>query len=55
MTSETLEVRPFCSAAEYEAMIDYFLLAEDAFLCGMGGEKQASSEGRVAARGSCRS
>lgn len=39
MTSETLEVRPFCSAAEYEAMIDYFLLAEDALLCGMGVER----------------
>jgi len=36
MTSEKLEVRPFCSAAEYEAMVDYFLLAGDAFLRGMG-------------------
>lgn len=39
MTSEKLEVRPFGSAAEYEAMVDYFLLAGDAFLRGMGVDK----------------
>jgi RimJ/RimL family protein N-acetyltransferase len=39
VTTEAIAVRPFCSAAEYEAMIDYFLLAEDAFLCGMGVER----------------
>ena len=39
MTTETCEVRPFRSTAEYEAMIDYFLLAEDGFLCGMGVER----------------
>ena len=30
------EVRPFASPEEYAAMIDYFLLAEDSFLRGMG-------------------
>jgi len=32
----TLEVRPFTSAAEYEGMVDYFLNADDEFLRGMG-------------------
>lgn len=36
MTIEKYEVRPFSSAAQYEAMIDYFLLADDDYLRGMG-------------------
>lgn len=35
-TTGALQVRPFTSAVEYEAMIDYFLNADDAFLRGMG-------------------
>ena len=34
--SEPLEVRPFESRSEYEAMIDYFVGADPAFLRGMG-------------------
>ena len=30
------EVRPFSRPEEYEAMIDYFLLADHSFLAGMG-------------------
>jgi RimJ/RimL family protein N-acetyltransferase len=39
MAGENYEVRPFHSAAQYEAMIDYFLLADDVFLRGMGVER----------------
>jgi RimJ/RimL family protein N-acetyltransferase len=32
----TLEVTPFLCRADYEGMLDYFLLADEAFLRGMG-------------------
>ena len=34
--THALEVRPFSSVSDYEAMIDYFLGADDAFLERMG-------------------
>ena len=39
MTSENYEIHPFYSVAQYEAMIDYYLLADDVFLRGMGVER----------------
>jgi RimJ/RimL family protein N-acetyltransferase len=41
---QELQVRPLTSEADYQAMIDYFLLSEDAFLRGMGADRQKLPE-----------